>query len=132
MLDLDELEAKAKAAGPAWVKDGPWAETCVRPAEVLALIRELREARAAVAAEREACAAQVQGWNTAMTDKLATEVERLRGCLEYARDYVDSLVENGEAAHAVGLLLDIDGFLSGPSPAPVANEACGAPGGPVL
>ena len=116
MLDLDELEAKAKAAGPAWVKDGPWAETCVQPAEVLALIRELREARAAVAAEREACA----------------EVERLRGCLEYARDYVDSLVENGEAAHAVGLLLDIDGFLSGPSPAPVANEACGAPGGPVL
>ena len=56
MLDLDELEAKAKAAGPAWVKDGPWAETCVRPAEVLALIRELRDARAAVAAEREACA----------------------------------------------------------------------------
>lgn len=45
-----ELEAKAKAAGPAWVKAGAWAETCVTPAEVLDLIRELREARAAVPA----------------------------------------------------------------------------------
>ena len=37
-----------------------------------------REAGAAVAAEREACAAMVQGWDTAMTDKLATAI-RARG-----------------------------------------------------
>ena len=49
MLDLDELEAKAKAAGTTWVKDGAWAEICVKTAEVLALIRELREARAVIA-----------------------------------------------------------------------------------
>ena len=48
------------------------------PATILDLIRELREARAAVAAEREACADLVQGWNTAMTDKLATAI-RARG-----------------------------------------------------
>ena len=107
MLDLDELEAKAKAAGTTWVKDGAWAEICVKTAEVLDLIRELREARAriamvhewfgrersiiyelsesirvdiaqAAAAEREACAALAQGWNTAMTDKLAAAI-RARG-----------------------------------------------------
>ena len=49
MLDLDELEAKAKAAGTTWVKDGAWAEICVQTAEVLDLIRELREARARIA-----------------------------------------------------------------------------------
>lgn len=46
-------------------------------------------------------------------ERLTAEVEQLRGGLEYARDYVDSLVENGETVHAAGLLRDIDGFLSG-------------------
>ena len=205
MLDLEELEAKAKAAGPAWVKDGPWAETCVQPAEVLALIRELREARAAEStdpvgvrpseptegmrqaakvidpalpneqiraiylapqpdrvAELKAALAEAKqsltdrSLNPADTGRLDTgqaacgitrgerdearaevarltaEVERLRGCLEYARDYVDSLVENGAAVHAAGLLRDIDDFLAEPGPAPVTDEARGAPGGPVL
>ena len=40
MLDLDELEAKAKAAGTTWVKDGAWAEICVQTAEVLEGVRE--------------------------------------------------------------------------------------------
>ena len=99
MLDLDELEAKAKAATPGpwerissavfledsphdiahvkWIEDGEFI-AAANPKAILALIRELREARAAVAAEREACAAQIQGWNTAMTDKLADAI-RARG-----------------------------------------------------
>ena len=71
MLDLDELEAKARAVDQGVLLfDGAklYADT------TLSLIRELREARAAVAAEREACADLVQGWNTAMTDKLATAI----------------------------------------------------------
>ena len=82
MIDLDNLEAKAKAAVSAnpgagqWDCDqgrdelnaggfivaDVWDESCgefivaANPATVLDLIRELREARAAVAAEREACA----------------------------------------------------------------------------
>lgn len=54
MLDLDSLEAKAKAVDQGVLLfDGAklYADT------TLSLIRELREARAAVAAEREACAA---------------------------------------------------------------------------
>ena len=53
MLDLDELEAKAKAVDQGVLLfDGAkiYADT------TLSLIRELRDARAAVAAEREACA----------------------------------------------------------------------------
>ena len=104
MLDLDSLEAKARAVDQGVLLfDGAklYADT------TLSLIRELREARAwiamvhewfgressiiyelsesirvdiaqAAAAEREACADLVQGWNTAMTDKLATAI-RARG-----------------------------------------------------
>ena len=53
MLDLDSLEAKARAVDQGVLLfDGAklYADT------TLSLIRELREARAAVAAEREACA----------------------------------------------------------------------------
>ena len=76
MLDLDSLEAKAKAVDQGVLLfDGAklYADTA------LSLIRELREARAG---------------------------------LEYVRGYVESLIENGEAVHAVGLLRDIDGFLA--------------------
>lgn len=104
MLDLDSLEAKARAVDQGVLLfDGAklYADT------TLSLIRELREARAwiamvhewfgrersiiyelsesirvdiaqAAAAEREACADLVQGWNTAMTDKLADAI-RARG-----------------------------------------------------
>ena len=53
MLDLDSLEAKARAVDQGVLLfDGAklYADT------TLSLIRELRKARAAVAAEREACA----------------------------------------------------------------------------
>ena len=57
MLDLDSLEAKARAADQGVLLfDGAklYADT------TLSLIRELREARAAVAAEREACAQRLE------------------------------------------------------------------------
>ena len=102
MLDLDAMEAKAKAAKDSrpetWAYDpngedisagavpvaDSWDDNCGRfiaaanPTAVLDLIRELRAAQAAVVAEREACADLIQGWNTAMTDKLAAEI-RARG-----------------------------------------------------
>lgn len=78
--------------------------TAPQPDRVAELERQLREAKA--------------------------EVEQLRGGLEYARDYVDSLVENSEVAHAVVLLRDIDGFLSGSRPA--TKGARGESGEPVL
>ena len=86
MPDLDDLEAKAKAAitpmssGFAGMLSDAAIEfiASANPDSILYLIRELRETRAAVAAEREACADLIQGWNTAMTDKLAAEI-RARG-----------------------------------------------------
>lgn len=45
--------------------------------------------------------------------ELEAEIERLRDRLEYARNYVQSLVDHGESVHAAGLVRELDSALSG-------------------
>ena len=101
MLDLDEAISHAEEVASCGGVCG------LEHAQLAAWLRELREARAVIAKalswddrgtpirdvlreavlgeveqaaadEREACAAMVQGWDTAMTDKLAAAI-RARG-----------------------------------------------------